>query len=361
LITNTLISVWNSQAPSNALFFASNAVVRTRAWDGLFWSNWTTSQPFMVDNEAPPAPAHLISLVHQTNTWSKNPVMSLRWDLAQEARGSGVTNYEYGATTNQASLTSSGTSTGRTASTPPIADGTNIWAWVRARDQMGNRSAAAFFGPCWLDSTPPSASDATVTLAGSPAGNYVVGSNSVAGSWSGFTDGRGSGIVGYYFAPTNAGGTTKGTWTTSTQGILANLQLNQTNTLYVWAKDQTGWIGQAACASVILLTANGDWDHDGVPNWQEDIAGSDALASNSVFQLGIAGSDPLLPGSFTLHWPGLPNRHYTISYKDTLDEGSSWQILSGASSIAGTNGTMSFTDNTIAKPSRFYRISVTAP
>ncbi len=360
-LTNTLTSVWNSQNPSNAIGFASNALVRARAWDGLFWSNWTTSQPFMVDNEAPPTPAHFISLVHQTNAWSKNPIMSLRWDLTQEMRGSGVTNYEYGTTVNPAILISSGTTTGRTSLTPPVADGTNNWAWVRARDHMGNRSTPAFFGPCWIDATPPSAAEASITLALSPFGHYVVGSNSVTGTWTGFSDGLGSGIVGYYFAPTNAGGTTKGTWTTSTQGILTTLQQEQTNTLYVWAKDQTGWIGQAAFASVISLSPNGDWDHDGILNWQEDLAGSDALASDSVFQLGIASSDPLLPSSFTLHWPGLSNRHYTISYKDTLDAGRSWQILSGAASIAGTNGPMSFSDSTINQPSRFYRISITSP
>lgn len=361
LITNNLISTWNSQSAESAIVYSSNTLLRARTWDGIFWSSWVTSQPFMVDNEAPPTPLNLISLVHQTNAWSKNSIMSLRWDLVQEARGSGVTNYHYGATTNQAALTSPSTATGRTGLTPPLADGTHHWAWVRSRDRMGNLSAPVFYGPCWIDATPPSATNAVITLGVSPFGNYVVGSNSVNGTWSGFSDGAGSGILGYYYAPTNAGGTTKGSWTTNTQGLLTSLLSDRTNTMYVWAKDQSGWIGQAAYASFITLSPNSDWDHDGVLNWQEELSGTDALQSGSQFQLGTTGSASLLPGSFTLQWRSLTNRHYTISYKDTLGNGGGWTTLPGASNLPGTTGMMSFTDSTLTHPSRFYRISVTAP
>jgi len=360
LVTNTFVVVWNSQAAGNAILFSSNTILRARTWDGIFWSQWVTSQPFMVDNEAPPTPTHFLSIVHQTNAWSKNQVMSLRWDAVQEARGSGVTNYEYGTTTNPPKVNFYLTTTGRTGSTLPLSDGTNYWGWVCARDQMGNLSLPAFYGPCWIDGTPPSAVDAVITLSLSPFGNYVVGSNTVAGTWSGFNDGAGSGILGYYFAPTNAGGTTQGSWTTTPQGMLSNLQMDHTNTLYVWAKDQTGWIGAAANASFVALSSGGDWDHDGVLNWQEEFTGTDALLGGSSFQLGIAGVDPLQPGSFTLRWTSLPNRYYTISYKDTLGSGN-WIALPNAIALSGTTGMMSFTDTTLTHSSRFYRISVTAP
>ena len=361
LVTNVIISTWDSQAAGTALLFSSNTWVRARTWDGLFWSLWVTSQPFMVDNEVPPTPAHLLSLVHQTNAWSKNPVMSLRWDAARESRGSGVTHYEFGTTTNPPSLSAASITSGRTGYPPPVADGTHHWGWVRAGDQMGNLSSPAFYGPCWIDGTPPSASQATIFLGLSPFGNYVIGSNSVTGTWSGFNDGAGSGIAGYYYAPTNAGGTTRGTWTTTPQGWLDTLQLDRTNTLYVWAKDQTGWLGPAACAAFMALSPNGDADHDGVVNWQEDVSGTDALRAGSVLQLGVAGTDPHMPGSFTLRWPGLTNRHYTIAYKDTLAPGGSWINLPGATALPGTTGIMSFTDTTMTHPTRFYRISVTAP
>ncbi len=361
LITNTVISVWDSKAVGTPIVYSSNTSVRARTWDGIFWSNWVTSQPFMVDNEAPPPPTQFLSLVHRTHSWSKNPLMSLRWDYVQESRGSGVTNYQYGVTTNLTAFNLFDTTSGRADVSPALSDGTNYWGWVRSRDQMGNLSIPALFGPCWIDIIPPSPTHAVITFNSSPFGRYVVDSNAVTGEWSGFSDGAGSGILGYYFAPTNAGGTTKGTWTTTPQGILSNLQMDRTNSLYVWAKDQTGWIGAATHASLVALSLNGDWDHDGANNSQEEISGTDALQAESVFQLGAGGNDPLIPGSFTLHWSGLAHRHYTISYKDSLSGGVGWIDLPYATSIEGTNGLMSYTDSTFSHPSRFYRISVTPP
>lgn len=360
-ITNMIITLWNSAAPGNGILCSGNTRIRMRTWDGLFWSGWTTSQPFMVDNEAPPSPSNLVSLVHQKNAWSKNPVMSLRWDPVQESRGSGVTNYEFGVTTNGANLTVGGTSTGRTGLTPPTSDGTNYWAWVRARDLRGNTSQPALFGPCWIDVSPPSPDQALITLALDPGGNYLTGTNTVSGSWTGFTDGLGSGILGYYVAPTNAGGTTKGYWTTNATGLLSGLKPDSTNAFHVWAKDRTGWIGQAAHVSFICLSANGDWDADGSLNWQEYMTGSDALTRGSVFQLGLDAIDPLQPGRFTLQWPGLSNRYYAITYKDTLNAAGGWNKLPGATNLPGVTGPMSFTDNAITNRSRFYRISITAP
>ena len=361
VVTNNLVSIWDSQATGCAIVYSSNTFLRVRTWDGLFLSSWVTSQPFRVDNEAPPTPPHLFSLVHQTNAWSKNSVMSLRWDSVQETRGSGVTNYLFGTTTNLSVLITTNTTTGLTGSPPPLSDGTNYWGWVRARDKMGNLGVPAFYGPCWIDATPPSAALAGITLKLSPYGSYIVGSNSVTGVWSNFTDGAGSGISGYYFAPTNAGGTTKGTWTTNTQGLISSLLTDRTNTMYVWAKDQAGWIGQATYASFIVLSPNSDWDHDGVLNWQEEISGTDALLGGSVFQIGASNNTPGLEGGFTLQWPGLTNRHYTISYKDTMGPIGSSTNLPGATGLTGTTGIMSYTDNTLTHPSRFYRISVTAP
>lgn len=361
LITNDVVSTWDSQSAGNGIVFSSNTLVRTRAWDGIFLGGWATSQPFMVDNEAPPTPPHFISLVHQTNAWSKNQVMSLRWDLVHESRGVGVADYVYGATTNASILTASGSTTGRTASPPPLPDGTNFWGWVRARDKAGNLSIPALFGPCWIDATPPSATQAIITLALSPYGNYVIGDTSIPGTWTGFSDGPGSGISGYYYAPTNAGGTTSGIWTTNAETLIGNLLIDQTNTVYVWAKDRVGWIGPAARTSFLALSLNGDWDHDGIPNAQEEITGTDALLGSSVLKLGILGTDPSQPGSFTLQWLGVTNRHYSISYRDTLAPGTFWLNLPGGSNLTGIAGIMNFTDTTLTHPARFYRISVTVP
>lgn len=358
-VTNLILSTWDTQHPGTGPVFASGAVVRARAWDPLFCGNWVTSQPFMVDNEPPPTPTHFISLVHRTNTWSQNPAMTLRWDAVFETRGSGLADYVYGVTTNLTTLTPAGTSTICFVATGRLSDGTNLWAWVRARDGFGNLSVPAVFGPCWIDANPPSIAGATACLAHSPAGNFLIGATAAAATWSGFSD-AGSGIAGYYYAPTNAGGTTRGIWTTNLQGVLTGLSPDRTNTLYVWARDQLGWISPAVGASCLVLSPNGDWDRDGIPNALEETAGTDATSAASKLKLGIA-VNPVGENEFLLQWQGITNRCYTVSYSDTLYGAPSWPCLPGGTNLAGINGVMTCTDRTARLPARFYRITVSTP
>ena len=359
-VTNLVTATWDTQHPGNGPLCAPGVQVRGRTWDGLFTGNWVTSQPFMVDNEEPPTPTHFVSLVHRTNAWSQNPTMNLRWDGVQEARGSGLANYLLGISTNWPVLTPRTSTTNRSATLPVSTDGTNIWAWVRARDGMGNLSIPASFGPCWIDANPPSATGAVVTLAVSAFGNYLIGTTSVTGLWTGFTD-AGAGIAGFYFASTNAGGTSGGTWTTNLQGVLNGLQQNKTNTLYVWAQDRLGWIGTAASASCLVLAKEGDWDHDGVLNLDEDTAGTDALSASSQLHVGITAGNSGMGQAFVIRWPGITNRHYTVFAGSEPSPSPSWYILPGATNLTGFDGTMTFTDRTVVLPTRFYRIRVTAP
>jgi hypothetical protein len=359
-VTNSVLSEWESRQPGQEILYSSDTQVRGRVWDGLFWSPWVTSQPFRVDNECPPTPTHFVSLVHRINNWSLNPVLSLRWDLVQEARGSGVTNYLFGVTTNLSLRTPEGSTPGRTASPAALPEGTNYWAWVCARDGCGNLSPPAFYGPCWIDATPPSAKTAVLRLSLSSFGHYLIGSDSVTGTWSGFSD-AGSGIAGYYFAPTNAGGTRQGTWTTNVQGVLTGLAVNRTNAFYVWARDQLGWIGPATGVVFPVLSSGGAWDHDGILNSEEETAGTDASSASSLLRMGIRGDTSPTSREFILEWPGATNRHYSVSYSDHLGSGSDWSILPGCSNLAGISGIMSCTDRTVSLPTRFYRIRVTTP
>jgi hypothetical protein len=360
LITNSLATAWDSQHPGDGLVFSPGVCIRGRLWDGLFWNAWVTSQPFMVDNELPPTPTHFVSLVHPTNTWSMYPVMSLSWDLVEEARGSGVTNYVYGVTTNVASLTPQGETTGLTASPPPVPDGTNFWAWIRARDGFGNLSVPALFGPCWVDATPPSSAEAVIHVSRSPFGPYLIGATSADVSWSGFSD-AGSGIAGYYVAPTNAGGTSWGCWTTNLQDVLTGLTADRTNTVHVWARDQLGWIGQTARADILVLSPDDDWDHDGIRNIEEETAGTDAASAGSTFKVGLSDDAGRTNREFIIRWPGITNRHYTVHFNDQLTSGAMWDVLPGGSNLPGVEGVMSCTDRTATLPSRFYRITVTSP
>lgn len=359
LQTNQLSGTWTTLRPGYGPLFTTSAMIRGRLSDPLLTGDWTTCQPFMVDNELPPTPTHFLSLVHRTNTWSMNPVMNLRWDAMQESRGTGVTNYLFGTTTNPIPTPPQGSTANRTTLTAPVGDGTNLWAWVASRDGAGNVSAPAWFGPCWVDANPPTPTQAVVSLVLSPFGNYLVGASSITGSWSGFTD-AGSGIAGYYYALTNASGTSKGQWTTNLAGVLSGLGADRTNTFFVWAQDRLGWIGQAASVSFLDLSPDGDWDHDGQLNREEETAGTDAANAASQFHLHLAHDAGQAGNRFEIRWPGLSNRHYGIRYSDTLAP-ALWLQLAGATNLAGINGTMSWSDRTDMLPHRFYRITITSP
>ncbi len=359
LITNAVTASWNSQTSGCGWRAASNTLVRGRSWDGLFWSSWVTSQPFMVDNEAPPTPTNLSINTHTIAGWSKNPSIILNWNHVTDGSGIGLKYYPYGAGTNLLSFDPSGTTTNRKATIPSPSDGTNIWVWVRAQDNFGNLSEAAYKGPYWIDANPPSSAGATLSLILSPFGNYCIGVTSVTGSWNGFTD-KGTGIEGYYLSLQDGGGTTNGAWQLTTTGVFNTLIMNQTNTVYVWARDKMGWIGQAAKVAFLALSPEGDWDHDGVSNAGEDIAGTDASRASSFFRLGVTGNTIGNENGFMIQWAGLSNRHYSVSYNDRLTQGSTWALLPGCANLPGTNGVMSFTDPTSA-PLRFYRISVSRP
>lgn len=359
LITNLVTASWDSQVSGCGWEPSSGTLIRGRTWDGLFWSTWVTSQPFMVDNQAPPTPGNLHIPTHWVGKWSSNPSPTLKWNPVSDGTGVGLKDYVYGAWTNALSMVPAGITVSRTAIATPPSDGTNIWVWVRAEDAFGNLSAPALSGPYWIDCTPPSPAGVSITLTLSPYGNYIVGAGSVTGSWSGFVD-NGTGIDGYYLSLQNGGGTTNGIWQKTTTGVLSPLAINQTNTVYVWAMDKMGWIGQAAKASFLALSPDADWDHDGVSNAGEELAGTDAASAASLFRIGVANSTGDGNG-FVILWPGITNRHYSLSFSDHLVPATNWTPLPGGTNVPGINGIMTFTDHNITSPARFYKISVSSP
>ncbi|MEI6516287.1 MAG: hypothetical protein WCO77_09925, partial [bacterium] len=360
LLTNCVLVTWDSLQSGSGIVFSASTLLRARTWDGLLRGNWVTSQPFMVDNESPPAPTGLTSPTHWTERWSTNPSMRFEWNSVTEPRGTGLENYLVACDTNPSPATPAIPTTSTILTTTPPSDGSNIWASVRARDACGNISTPALAGPYWLDITPPSATDATITLALSAFGNYVIDATSISGTWRGFTD-SGTGIKGYYISLQDGGGTTNGIWKTTASGVLGTLAINQTNTFHVWARDMIGWIGPAAKVSFLALEGTGDWDHDGVSNAQEEIAGTDAALASSTFKMGIASDTPGMTNGFILRWPGLSNRHYTIYYSPSLTTGNNWNALSGSSNMPGVSGLMSVTDRTTFLPAKFYKITVKSP
>jgi len=357
-VTNVVAAAWATAAGFAPLSLATNVLVRCRAWDGTFWSASATSQPFLVDNQPPSPPSMLVCSSHVPGVWSTNTAVALSWVPATDL-GGGMAGYRCGLLGGVGIQAVTGQTTGTTVSLTTGADGTNWQAYVQAVDVYGNLGAPATLGNFWIDTTPPSAAGATVTVARSPDGDYVL--NSVlSGSWSGFAD-AGSGIAGYYVALTNGQGTTNGLWTGGTSATVSGAVLDATNTVYIWARDTLGLIGPAASASVLVLSPDGDWDGDGVANAAEAVAGTDARNPASVLRLEPV-RDANTGTVFAVRWPGATNRLYALAYRDGLwPTNGGWVDFDDATNLPGVAGFMTYTDRNAAVAPRFYRVSVEQP
>jgi hypothetical protein len=101
-----------------------------------------------------------------------------------------------------------------------------------------------------------------------------------------------------------------------------------------------------------LSAANADPDGDGADNWQEYIAGTNPLDAMSVFKF----SPSALPagGFFTLQWPSVVNKNYTVQSSSSPAGG--WTTI--ASNLIGNSQTLQWTDTNAASGVRFYRALV---
>ncbi len=356
--TNSLTLTWNTSASGSDILLNPGVIIRGRAWDGLYWSDWTTSQPFMVDNEPPGSPGEITSATHTPSSWSTNSLLTVQWPAANDGAGVGISSYDYGVGAHAPACTTTGRTVGLSVNSLPLADGSNGFVIVRARDHFGNTGAVAVGGPYWVDTAPPSATNATVTLVHSPFGNYLVGATSVTGTWSGFSDSA-SGIRDYYYASSNQAGSTNGILTTLATGVLSNTQIGATNRFFVWAADNAGLISPAVESFCLILDAAGDQDHDLISNADEELTGTDAGNPASVLRLTALQPEPV--DEFVLQWPALTNRFYTLYYRDGLLTDTNWLTVPGFIDVPGFSGTMAHTGLTSFLPSRFYKITVRAP
>ncbi len=357
-VTNTVAALWDSTSPVASLGLSTDTWVRCRAWDGLFWSAPHTSQPFLVDNLPPSAPPNLASTSHALNSWSTNRAVAIAWCAAVD-EGGGVAGYRYAMRTQVGGFEQAAQTIATTVTNPPINDGTNWEAAVQAFDVFGNVGPTAATGQFWIDTTPPSAAGAVITLDHSPNGVYVLG-GTVGGTWTGFSDG-GSGIAGYYVSFANAGTTTNGLWTPTPPASLSGAVPDATNMVYVWARDAVGLIGSAKAAPVLVLSTNGDWDADGSLNAQEEIAATDARNPQSVLHVESLAAADATGALFVLRWQGATNRLYSVARRGgLLAADPDWTSAPDFTRVPGIDGFMSYTDRP-ADIIRFYRLSVEQP
>jgi len=103
--------------------------------------------------------------------------------------------------------------------------------------------------------------------------------------------------------------------------------------------------------SNMLSAANADPDGDGASNWQEYIAGTNPLDGTSVFKFLPAA--PVNGSSFTLQWPSVVNKNYTL--QSSSSPGTGWTTVGN---LIGNGQTMQWTDTNAAASARFYRAQV---
>jgi hypothetical protein len=101
-----------------------------------------------------------------------------------------------------------------------------------------------------------------------------------------------------------------------------------------------------------LSAAGADPDGDGASNWQEFVAGTNPQDATSVFKFLPALSSP--GSSFTLQWPSVVNKNYTVQSSASAEGG--WSAM--ASNLVGNSQVLQWTDTNISSSARFYRAVV---
>jgi sugar lactone lactonase YvrE len=105
--------------------------------------------------------------------------------------------------------------------------------------------------------------------------------------------------------------------------------------------------------SNMASAANLDPDGDGASNWAEFVAGTNPLDATSIFQF-LPGTSTG-PSAFTLQWPSIVNKTYTVQSSSTLSPGT-WSTV--ASGVVGTGQVLQWTDTSPRGAGKFYRALV---
>jgi hypothetical protein len=107
-------------------------------------------------------------------------------------------------------------------------------------------------------------------------------------------------------------------------------------------------------ADTLVLDKLDDADMDGMPNGEEEMAGTDPFSARSLLSAQV---DNIADTSITLSWLSVPGKSYRVQWCDDLTAGF---IVSGESPLipAASGTTTSWTDVQRPGSSRFYRINL---
>jgi len=203
------------------------------------------------------------------------------------------------------------------------------------------------FEPQYLklyDVTPPAAPGAP----GTPKA-YAIGTN-VTFTWPALVDTNG-GISGYHVEVGTSPGASN----------VLNLVVLSTNALAAAAYDQTLYARVSAVnntsiegpfspisTGTILLDPNGDYDHDGMSNAAEDLAGTNPLDATSVLRILSLSEGNLLT------WSSVVGKTYRVWSTGSL--GTNFVPISGVITAAAPTAT--YLDTSSTNAGKFYRVNV---
>jgi hypothetical protein len=177
---------------------------------------------------------------------------------------------------------------------------------------------------------------------------YSIGTNAVF-NWPALVDPDG-GISAYHVeVGTFPGGSNVLNLTVAGTSVSATNTYGQTLYARVSAINNAGIEGAFSpnSAGTILLDPNGDYDHDGMSNAAEDIAGTNPLDANSVLRiLSLAGGDQLT-------WSSISGKTYRVLA--TSDIATSFVPVSGVVTAAGP--TVAYLGSPATNSARFYRVN----
>ena len=285
---------WDSTSSGNWQLYLTTPIIAPEGTHTLnFYSvdaaNNTESiqnHVYQVDFTSPGDPT-ISSPSHATGNWSADNTIETSWSGAADA-ASGVDGYSV-AWSNSAVTVPDNVKdmeeTSTQATSASLADG--IWYFhVRTKDNAGNWTSTAHFGPFWIDGTGPS-SPGTTAEAGGAANNTWQNSNAdPIFSWAEAADSAGSGVRGYYYYwgtdpsgnPTN--------WTTATAFDPPAIPDGSTYYLRLKSEDMVGNRSSASTSFTFKYDADAPVD----PNIAAADPDKDAWTGDDTIDISWAGA-----------------------------------------------------------------------
>ena len=195
--TSTLYRTGTSYDPG-AVSSGSTYYLRVQTKDSIGnTAGWTTLFTFKFDDTAPSNPTSTTETHGATDdTWQdsvSDPAFT--WSGASDT-GSGVARYYVYWGDNP-----SGTSSNHTTSAsydPPVSNNGIYYLRVETKDNAGNTAGWTTLFTFKFDDTAPSNPTSATEIHGAPNGSWQNSVSDPAFTWSGTSDGSGSGVAGYY-------------------------------------------------------------------------------------------------------------------------------------------------------------------